>query len=30
MIRENEIRDANTLALCSRLWARGILTFTQR
>jgi 8-oxo-dGTP pyrophosphatase MutT (NUDIX family) len=30
MIRENEIRDANTLALCSRLWARGILTFSQR
>ena len=30
MIGENEICDANTLALCSRLCARGILTFTQR
>ena len=29
MIRENEIRDANTLALCSRLLARGILSFSQ-
>jgi ADP-ribose pyrophosphatase len=29
MIDENEIRDANTLALCSRLWARGILSFSQ-
>ncbi len=29
MIRENEIRDANTLALCSRLLARGILSFNQ-
>jgi ADP-ribose pyrophosphatase len=30
MICENEIRDANTLALCSRLLARGILSFRQR
>jgi ADP-ribose pyrophosphatase len=30
MIGENEIRDANTLALCSRLLARGILSFSQR
>ena len=29
MIRDNEIRDANTLALCSRLLARGILSFSQ-
>jgi ADP-ribose pyrophosphatase len=29
MIGENEIRDANTLALCSRLLARGILSFSQ-
>jgi ADP-ribose pyrophosphatase len=29
MISENEIRDANTLALCSRLLARGILSFSQ-
>jgi ADP-ribose pyrophosphatase len=28
MIDQNEIRDANTLALCSRLWARGILSFS--
>ena len=25
MIAENEIRDANTLSLCARLWARGLL-----
>jgi ADP-ribose pyrophosphatase len=29
MIDHNEIRDANTLALCSRLLARGILSFSQ-
>ena len=29
MIDKNEIRDANTLALCSRLWARGILSLSQ-
>ena len=25
MIADNEIRDANTLSLCARLWARGLL-----
>jgi ADP-ribose pyrophosphatase len=30
MIASNEIRDANTLAICARLLARGLLSFTQR
>lgn len=29
MIASNEIRDANTLALCARLLARGLLLFAQ-
>jgi ADP-ribose pyrophosphatase len=29
MISENEIRDANTLAICVRLLARGLLSFDQ-
>ena len=29
MIANNEIRDANTLALCARLIARGLLSFGQ-
>jgi len=29
MIASNEIRDANTLALCARLLARGLLSFDQ-
>ena len=27
MIARNEIRDANTLAICARLLARGLLSF---
>ena len=27
MIASNEIRDANTLAICTRLLARGLLSF---
>jgi ADP-ribose pyrophosphatase len=30
MIASNEIRDANTLAICARLLARGLLSFSQR
>jgi ADP-ribose pyrophosphatase len=30
MIATNEIRDANTLAICARLLARGLLSFSQR
>lgn len=30
MIADNEIRDANTLSLCARLLARGLLSFTTR
>jgi ADP-ribose pyrophosphatase len=30
MIATNEIRDANTLAICARLLARGLLSFGQR
>jgi ADP-ribose pyrophosphatase len=30
MIDRNEIRDANTLGLCARLLARGLLSFTAR
>ena len=30
MIASNEIRDANTLAICARLLARGLLSFGQR
>lgn len=30
MIAKNEIRDANTLATCARLLARGLLSFSQR
>jgi ADP-ribose pyrophosphatase len=30
MIANNEIRDANTLAICARLLARGLLSFSQR
>ena len=30
MIAKNEIRDANTLAVCSRLLARGLLSFGQK
>jgi 8-oxo-dGDP phosphatase len=30
MIAKNEIRDANTLAMCARLLARGLLSFSQR
>ena len=29
MIASNEIRDANTLAICARLLARGLLSFDQ-
>ena len=29
MIANNEIRDANTLAICARLLARGLLSFAQ-
>ncbi len=29
MIADNEIRDANTLALCARLVARGLLSFSE-
>jgi ADP-ribose pyrophosphatase len=29
MIASNEIRDANTLAICARLLARGLLSFAQ-
>lgn len=29
MIANNEIRDANTLAICARLLARGLLSFGQ-
>jgi ADP-ribose pyrophosphatase len=29
MIANNEIRDANTLAICARLLARGLLSFSQ-
>lgn len=29
MIANNEIRDANTLAICTRLLARGLLSFRQ-
>jgi hypothetical protein len=29
MIAGNEIRDANTLAICVRLLARGLLSFDQ-
>ena len=29
MIVDNEIRDANTLAICARLLARGLLSFDQ-
>jgi ADP-ribose pyrophosphatase len=29
MIANNEIRDANTLAICARLLARGLLSFRQ-
>ena len=30
MIAKNEIRDANTLAMCTRLLARGLLSFSSR
>jgi ADP-ribose pyrophosphatase len=30
MIASDEIRDANTLAICARLLARGLLSFSQR
>jgi ADP-ribose pyrophosphatase len=30
MIASNEIRDANTLAICARLLARGLLSFSER
>lgn len=30
MIARNEIRDANTLAVCSRLLARGLLSFDKK
>jgi 8-oxo-dGTP pyrophosphatase MutT (NUDIX family) len=30
MIAENEISDANTLAMCARLWARGFLSLNSR
>ena len=30
MIASNEIRDANTLAICTRLLARGLLSFGER
>jgi 8-oxo-dGTP pyrophosphatase MutT (NUDIX family) len=29
MITNNEIRDANTLAICARLLARGFLSFAE-
>jgi ADP-ribose pyrophosphatase len=29
MIASNEIRDANTLAICARLLSRGLLSFSQ-